>query len=157
MNKKKGFNKNNTNFNSFLKDYEQNPNTKKEQASKETIIDSSTTMNIANNVTTSNDIIDIDDYPDIATWNKEITRNKDVSTNIDDKYGITKINPKIPTITTIGLERKRDRDDVNEKDRLIDPANQEEIDAAYHNRYKLTDQTSFFHNRRKLKKSKKSK
>jgi hypothetical protein len=35
MNKKKGFSKNNTNFNSFLKDYEQNPNRKKEQTSKE--------------------------------------------------------------------------------------------------------------------------
>ena len=156
MNKRKGFNKNKTNFNSFLKDYEQNPNSKKEQTTKEDIIGSST-LNMANNVKTSNDIIDIDDSPDIATWNKEVTRNKVVSNNTDNKYRITKINPKIPTITTIGLERKRDRDDVNEKDRLIDPANQEEIDAAYHNRYKLTDQTSFFHNRRKLKKSKRSK
>ena len=147
MNKKKGFKKNKTNFNSFLKDYEQNQNKKKEQTSKEDLIASST-LNIANNVKTSNDIIDIDDSPDIATWNKEVTRNKVVSNNTDNKYGITKINPKIPTITTIGLERKRDRDDVNEKDRLIDPANQDEIDAAYHNRYKLTDQTSFFHNKR---------
>lgn len=146
MNKKKSYKKNKTNFNSFLKDYEENQNKKKEQTSKEDVIASST-LKIANNVKTSNDIIDIDDSPDIATWNKEITRNKDVSTNIDDKYGITKINPKIPTITTIRLERRIDRDD-NKKDRLIDPANQQEIDAAYHAGDKLTDQASFFHNKR---------
>ena len=146
MNKKKGFKKNKTNFNSFLKDYEQNQNKKKEQTSKEDVIASST-LNIANNVKTSNDIIDIDDSPDIATWNKEVTRNKVVSNNTDNKYGITKINPKIPTITTIGLERRIDRDD-NKKDRLIDPANQQEIDAAYHAGDKLTDQASFFHNKR---------
>jgi hypothetical protein len=75
MNKKKGFSKSNTNFNSFLNDYEQNPNRKKEQTSKESTIASST-VNIGNNLTkTSNDIIDIDDSPDIATWNK-VTRNK---------------------------------------------------------------------------------
>lgn len=147
MNKKKGFKKNKTNFNSFLKDYEQNQNKKKEQTSKEDVIASST-LNIANNVKTSNDIIDIDDSPDIATWNKEVTRNKVVSNNIDNKYRITKINPKIPTITTIGLERKIDGDDDNKKDRLIDPANQQEIDAAYHAGNKLTDQASFFHNKR---------
>lgn len=146
MNKKKGFKKNKTNFNSFLKDYEQNQNKKKEQTSKEDVIASST-LNIANNVKTSNDIIDIDDSPDIATWNKEVTRNKIVSNNTDNKYRITKINPKIPTITTIGLERRIDRDD-NKKDRLIDPANQQEIDAAYHAGDKLTDQASFFHNKR---------
>lgn len=146
MNKKKGFKKNKTNFNSFLKDYEQNQNKKKEQTSKEDVIASST-LNIANNVKTSNDIIDIDDSPDIATWNKEVTRNKIVSNNTDNKYRITKINPKIPTITTIRLERRIDRDD-NKKDRLIDPANQQEIDAAYHAGDKLTDQASFFHNKR---------
>ena len=151
MNKKKGFKKNKTNFNSFLKDYEQNQNKKKEP-SKEDVIASST-LNIANNVKTS---IDIDDSPDIATWNKEVTRNKVVSNNTDNKYRITKINPKIPTITTIGLERKIDGDDDNKKDRLIDPANQQEIDAAYHAGNKLTDQASFFHNKRKLKKSKES-
>ena len=143
MNKKEGFIKKNSNFNSFLKDYEQNPNTKKEQTSKEFIIASST-LNIANNAKTSDDIIDIDDSPDIATWKKEITRNKDVSNNIDNKYRIIKINPKIPTITTIGLERKREEDDDNEKDQLIDPANQQEIDNAYHADIKLTDQVSFF-------------
>ena len=115
-------------------------------------------MNIGNNLTkTSNDIIDIDDSPDIATWNKEVTRNKNVSNNIDNKYRITKINPKIPTITTIGLERKREGVVDNEKDHIIDPANQQETEAAYHAGVKLTDQTSFFHNnKRKLNKSKKS-
>lgn len=34
MNKKKGFNKNKTNFNSFLKDYEQNQNKKKDKHQK---------------------------------------------------------------------------------------------------------------------------
>ena len=146
MNKKKGFSKSNTN--SFVKDSEQNLYTNKEQTSKES------TMNfkpdLTNTAKTTNDIIDIDDSPDIATWNKEVTRNKDVLDNIDNKYIITKINPKIPTITTIGLERKREED--NEKDHLIDPANQREIDNAYHDGDKLTDQANFFHNKRKLNK-----
>jgi hypothetical protein len=150
MNKKEGFIKKIVTLILFL-DYEQNPNTKKEQTSKELIIASST-LNITNNAKTSDDIIDIDDSPDMATWNKEVTINKDVLNNIDNKYRITKINPKIPTITTIGLERKREEDDDNEKDQLIDPANQQEIDNAYHAGIKLTDQVSFFHNKRKKSK-----
>jgi hypothetical protein len=99
----------------------------------------------------------MDDSQDIATCNKEVTRNKDVSNNIDNKYTITKINPKIPTITTIGLEIKREGDVDNKKDHIIDPANQQEIETAYHAGVKLTDQVSFFHNnKRKLNKSKKS-
>lgn len=150
MNKKKGFSKSNTNFNnSFLKDAEQNPYTNKEQTSKESTM--AFKPDLTNTSKTTNDIIDIDDSPDIATWNKEVTRNKDSSENINNKYRITKINPKIPTITTIGLERKREEED-NEKDHLIDPANQQEIDNAYHEDDKLTDQANFFHNKRKLNK-----
>ncbi|MDF2736567.1 MAG: hypothetical protein K0S93_423 [Nitrososphaeraceae archaeon] len=150
MNKKKGFSKSNTNFNnSFRNDSKQNPYTNKEQTSKESIMDFK--PDLTNTAKTTNDIIDIDDSPDIATWNKEVTRNKDVSDNIDNKYIITKINPKIPTITTtMGLERKREEN--NEKDHLIDPANQREIDNAYHDGDILTDQASFFHNKRKLNK-----
>jgi hypothetical protein len=150
MNKKKGFSKSNTNFNnSFRNDSKQNPYTNKEQTSKESIMDFK--PDLTNTAKTTNDIIDIDDSPDIATWNKEVTRNKDVSDNIDNKYIITKINPKIPTITTtIGLERKREEN--NEKDHLIDPANQREIDNAYHDGDKLTDQANFFQNKRKLNK-----
>ena len=150
MNKKKGFSKSNTNFNNTsLKDAEQNPYTNKEQTSKESTM--AFKPDLINTAKTTNDIIDIDDSPDIATWNKEVTRNKDVSDNIDNKYIITKINPKIPTITTtIGLERKREEN--NEKDHLIDPANQREIDNAYHDGDKLTDQAKFFHNKRKLNK-----
>ena len=146
MNKKKGFSKSNTN--SFLKDSEQNPYTNKEQTSKESTMDFK--PDLTNTAKTTNDIIDIDDSPDIATWNKEVTRNKDIPDNIDNKYIITKINPKIPTITTIGLERKREED--NEKDHLIDPANQREIDNAYHDGDKLTDKANFFHNKRKSNK-----
>jgi len=150
MNKKKGFSKSNTNFNnSFLKDAEQNPYTNKEQTSKESTM--AFKPDSTNTAKTTNDIIDIDDSPDIATWNKEVTRNKDSSENIDNKYRITQINPKIPTITTIGLERKREEED-NDKDHLIDPANQREIDNAYHDGDKLTDQANFFHNKRKLNK-----
>jgi hypothetical protein len=150
MNKKKGFSKSNTNFNnSFRNDSKQNPYTNKEQTSKESIMDFK--PDLTNTAKTTNDIIDIDDSPDIATWNKEVTRNKDVSDNIDNKYIITKINPKIPTITTtMGLERKREEN--NEKDHLIDPANQREIDNAYHDGDKLTDQANFFQNKRKLNK-----
>ena len=145
MNKKKGFSKSNTN--SFLKDSEQNPYTNKEQTSKESTMDFK--PDLTNTAKTTNDIIDIDDSPDIATWNKEVTRNKDIPDNIDNRYIITKINPKIPTLTTMGLERKREED--NEKDHLIDPANQREIDNAYHDGDKLTDQANFFHNKRKIK------
>ena len=149
MNKKKGFSKSNTNYNnSFLKDSEQNPYTNKEQTSKESTM--AFKPDLTNTSKKTNDIIDIDDSPDIATWNKEVTRNRDSSGNIDKKYRITKINPKIPTSTTIGLERKREED--NEKDHLIHPANQREIDNAYHDGDILTDQTSFFHNKRKLNK-----
>lgn len=150
MNKKKGFSKSNTNFNNTsLKDAEQNPYTNKEQTSKESTM--AFKPDLTNTSKKTNDIIDIDDSPDIATWNKEVTRNKDVSDNIDNKYIITKINPKIPTITTtIGLERKREEN--NEKDHLIDPANQREIDNAYHDGDKLTDQANFFQNKRKLNK-----
>src|ERR687898_976834 len=146
MNKKKGFSKSNTN--SFLKDSEQNPYTNKEQTSKESTMDFK--PDLTNTAKKTNDIIDIDDSPDIATWNKEVTRNKDIPDNIDNKYIITKINPKIPTLTTIGLERKREED--NEKDHLIDPANQREIDNAYHDGDKLTDKANFFHNKRKSNK-----
>jgi hypothetical protein len=150
MSKKKGVSKINTNFNSsFLKDFEQYPNTNKAQTSKESTMASN--LDLTNTAKTSNDIIDIDDSPDIATWNKEVTRNKSGSENIDNKYRITKINPKIPTITTIGLERKREEND-NEKNFLIDPANHQEIDNAHHDGDKLTDQASFFHNKRKSNK-----
>lgn len=150
MNKKKGFSRTNTNFNSsFLKDSEQYPNTNKPQASKESAMASN--LDLTNTAKTSNDIIDIDDSPDIATWNKEVTRNKSGSDNIDNKDRITKKNPKIPTITTIGLERKIEEND-NEKDFIIDPANRQEIDNAHYDGDKLTDQASFFHNKRKLKK-----
>lgn len=150
MNKKKGFSKSNTNFNNTsLKDAEQNPYTNKEQTSKESTM--AFKPDLTNTAKTTNDIIDIDDSPDIATWNKEVTRNRDSSENIDNKYRITKTNPKIPTITTIGLERKREEKD-NEKDHLIDPANQREIDNAYHDGDKLTDKANFFHNKRKLNK-----
>src|SRR5687767_1738098 len=124
-----------------------NPNTKKQHKSRKDYTSNNTsTMDVTNDPKTTNDIIDIDDSPDIATWNKEVTRNKDVLDNINNKYIITKINHKIPTITTIGLERKREED--NEKDHLIDPANQREIDNAYHDGDKLTDQANFFHNKR---------
>ncbi len=155
MKKKKGFSKSNTTFNnSFLKDSEQNPYTNKEQTSKESTM--AFKPELTNTAKTTNDIIDIDDSPDIATWNKEVTRNKDVSDNTHNKYRITKINPKIPTITTIGLERKREgeeeEEEDNEKDHLIDPANQREIDNVYHDGDKLTDQANFFHKKRKLNK-----
>jgi hypothetical protein len=156
MNKKKRFSKSNTNVNnSFLKDSEQNPYTNKERTSKESTMASN--RDLTNTAKSSNDIIDIDDSPDIATWNKEVTRNKNISENIDNKYRITKINPKISTITTIGLERKRgggeeEEENNNKKDHLIDPANQQDIDNAYHDGDKLTDQTSFFDNKRKLNK-----
>ena len=116
-------------------------------------------MDVTNDAKTSKDIIDIDDSPDVATWNKEVTRNKDhiakdikVSKETKNKYRITKISPEIPPTTTIGL-RREDNDD---KDDQVDPANQKDVDKIYNTGGKLTDQANLFNNRRKFTKNQKS-
>ena len=107
----------------------------------------------------SNDIIDIDDSPDVATWNKEVTRNKDHITKdprrseeTNKKNRNTKNTPKIPPTTTIGL-RKENNDD---KDDQVDPANQKDLDKIYNSGGKLTDQANLFNNKRKLTKKQKN-
>ena len=106
----------------------------------------------------TNDIIDIDDSPDVATWNKEVTRNKDHMTKdtrrseeTNEKYRNTKSTPEIPPTTTIGL-RKENNDD---KDDQVDPANQKDLDKIYNSGGKLTDQANLFNNKRKFNKSQK--
>ena len=107
----------------------------------------------------TNDIIDIDDSPDVATWNKEVTRNKDHMTKdtrrseeTNEKYRNTKSTPEIPPTTTIGL-RKENNDD---KDDQVDPANQKDLDKIYNSGGKLTDQANLFNNKRKFNKSQKN-
>ena len=126
-----------------------NPNTKKQHKSRK---DNTFTMDVTNDAKTFNDIIDIDDSPDVATWNKEVTRNKDhiakdikVSEETKNKYRITKIHPEIPSTTTIGLRRE----DNDNKDNQVDPANQKDVDRIYNSGGKLTDDANLFNNKRK--------
>ena len=134
-----------------------NPNTKKQHKSRK---DNISTMDVTNDAKTSNDIIDIDDSPDVATWNKEVTRNKDhiakdikVSEETKNKYRITKIHPEIPPTTTIGLRRE----DNDNKDNQVDPANQKDVDRIYNSGGKLTDDANLFNNKRKYTRNQKSK
>lgn len=120
--------------------------------------DNISTMGIENESKTSNDIIDIDDSPDVATWNKEVTRNKEqvvkdikVSEESRNKFRISKISPQIPPTTTVGLRRE----DNEEKDDHIDPANQKEVDKIHNSGGKLTDHANLFNNKRKDSKTKK--
>jgi hypothetical protein len=153
MKDKKKFKKNNNNnsYNSFIEENEENSNSANEQALKESTI--AHNQDLTDKTKISNEIIDIDDSPDVATWNKEVIRNKGISEEINNNYKLTNINPNIPPITTIGLERKQEVQD-KEKFRLIDPANQQEIDDVYKDGDKLTDNANFFHDKRKLNKNK---
>lgn len=117
------------------------------------------TMDVTNDAKTSKDIIDIDDSPDVATWNKEVTRNKDhiekdikVSEETKNKYRITKMSLEIPPTTTIGLRRE----DSDNKDDQVDPANQKDVDKIYNSGGKLTDQANLFNNKRELTKKQKN-
>jgi hypothetical protein len=155
---KERFNKNNNNNNNNnlnnsditennnYDNNKENPNSVKE-------ITPSSNQDLTNNTNISNEIIDIDDSPDVATWNKEVTRKKGTLQNHDNNYILTKINPTIPKITTIGLARKKQVKDI-EKFSFIDPANQQDIDKAYTNGDILTDKTSFLDDKRKSNKNK---
>src|SRR5215204_6439401 len=124
-----------------------NPKTKKQHKSRK---DNISTMGIENESKTSNGIIDIDDSPDVATWNKEVTRNKEhvvqdikVSEETKNKFRISKSSPQIPpTTTTVGLRRE----DNEENDDHIDPANQKEVDKIHKSGGKLTDHANLFNN-----------
>ena len=134
-----------------------NPNTKKQPKSRK---HNTSTMDVTNDAKTSNEIIDIDDSPDVATWNKEVTRNKDhiakdikISEETKNKYRITKIHPEIPPTTTIGLRRE----DNDNKDNQVDPANQKDVDRIYNSGGKLTDDANLFNNKRKYTRNQKDK
>ncbi len=125
------------------------PNTIKQGKLKE---DNIFTKDLTSNTKTFNDIIDIDDSPDVATWNKEVTRYKDhtkdsiISEEMNKKYTNS---PKIPPTTTIGL-RKENND--NEDDQ-VDPANQQDLNEIFNSGGKLTDQANLFNSKRKLPKN----
>jgi hypothetical protein len=126
-----------------------NPNTKKQHRSrKDNTSNKTSTMDVTNDPKTSNDIIDIDDSPDVATWNKEVTRNKD---HIAKDIKI--IHPEIPPTTTIGLRRE----DNDNKDNQVDPANQKDVDRIYNSGGKLTDDANLFNNKRKYTRNQKGK
>ena len=125
------------------------PNTIKQGKLKE---DNIFTKDLTSNTKTFNDIIDIDDSPDVATWNKEVTRYKDhtkdsiISEEMNEKYTNS---PKIPPTTTIGL-RKENND--NEDDQ-VDPANQQDLNEIFNSGEKLTDQANLFNSKRKFPKN----
>ena len=125
------------------------PNTIKQGKPKE---DNIFTKDLTSNTKKFNDIIDIDDSPDVATWNKEVTRYKDhtkdsiISEEMNEKYTNS---PKIPPTTTIGL-RKENND--NEDDQ-VDPANQQDLNEIFNSGGKLTDQANLFNSKRKLPKN----
>jgi hypothetical protein len=154
MKDKKNFKKNNNNnsYNSFIEENKENHNSANEQAPKETTM--AQYQDLTNKTKISNEIIDIDDSPDVATWNKEVTRNKAISEEINNNYKLTDINPNIPPIATIGLERKQEVEDKEKFRLMIDPANQQEIDDVYKDGDKLTDNANFFYDKRKLNKNK---
>ncbi len=146
-------NQSNTKSNtSFSENNKLSPNTIKQRKSRE---DNTFTKDITSNRKTLNDIIDIDDSPDVATWNKEVTRYKDhntkdsiISEEMNEKYRVTN-SPKIPPTTTIGL-RKENND--NEDDQ-VDPANQQDLNEIFNSGGKLTDQANLFNSKRKLPKN----
>lgn len=113
--------------------------------------DNESTKDITNDSKTSNSIIDIDDSPDVATWNKEVTRTKEhfvndmkISEETKNKDRISNISSKIPPTTTLGLRRE----DNEDPDDQIDPANQKDLDKIYNSGNKLTDHADLFKNKK---------
>lgn len=151
-------NQSNTKSNtSFSENSKLSPNTIKHRKLRE---ENTLTKDITSNRKILNDIIDIDDSPDVATWNKEVTRNKDhiakdikISEETKNKYRITKLHPEIPPTTTIGLRRE----DNDNKDNQVDPANQKDVDRIYNSGGKLTDDANLFNNKRKYTRNQKGK
>jgi hypothetical protein len=94
----------------------------------------SSVVHITKSDNTSKDIIDITDTPDVAVWNKSVQKKNSMANHLKEReYG------EAQTIG-IGLRKKQRNNDDDLKDsRIIDPANQREMDDVVNSGDTLTD------------------
>jgi hypothetical protein len=94
----------------------------------------SSVVHITKSDNTSKDIIDITDTPDVAVWNKSVQKKNSMTNHLKEReYG------EAQTIG-IGLRKKQRNNDDDLKDsRIIDPANQREMDDVVNSGDTLTD------------------
>jgi hypothetical protein len=99
--------------------------------------DSSSVIDITKYGNISKGILDITDTPDVAVWNKSVQIKSDVANMV--KRPKERENGGAQTIG-IGLRKERNKDDDDkESSTIIDPANQEDIDAVVNSGSTLTD------------------
>jgi hypothetical protein len=97
--------------------------------------DSSSVIDITKYGNISKGILDITDTPDVAVWNKSVQIKSNVESMV--KYPKERENGEAQTIG-IGLRKEQSKDD-EESPTIIDPANQEDIDAVVNSGSTLTD------------------
>jgi len=99
--------------------------------------DSSSVIDITTYGNISKGILDITDTPDVAVWNKSVQIKSNVESML--KYPKERENGEAQTIG-IGLRKEQSKDDDDkESPTIIDPANQEDIDAVVNSGSTLTD------------------
>jgi hypothetical protein len=99
--------------------------------------DSSSVIDITKYGNISKGILDITDTPDVAVWNKSVQIKSNVESMV--KYPKERENGEAQTIG-IGLRKEQSKDDDDkESPTIIDPANQEDIDAVVNSGSTLTD------------------
>jgi hypothetical protein len=99
--------------------------------------DSSSVIDITKYGNISKGILDITDTPDVAVWNKSVQIKSNVESML--KYPKERENGEAQTIG-IGLRKEQSKDDDDkESPTIIDPANQEDIDAVVNSGSTLTD------------------
>jgi hypothetical protein len=99
--------------------------------------DSSSVIDITKYGSISKGILDITDTPDVAVWNKSVQIKSNVESMV--KYPKERENGEAQTIG-IGLRKEQSKDDDDkESPTIIDPANQEDIDAVVNSGSTLTD------------------
>jgi hypothetical protein len=99
--------------------------------------DSSSVIDITKYGNISKGILDITDTPDVAVWNKSVQIKSNVESMV--KHPKERENGEAQTIG-IGLRKEQSKDDDDkESPTIIDPANQEDIDAVVNSGSTLTD------------------
>jgi hypothetical protein len=99
--------------------------------------DSSSVIDITKYGNISKGILDITDTPDVAVWNKSVQIKSNVESMV--KHLKERENGEAQTIG-IGLRKEQSKDDDDkESPTIIDPANQEDIDAVVNSGSTLTD------------------
>jgi hypothetical protein len=93
----------------------------------------SSVVNITKSDNISRDILDITETPDVAVWNKSVQKKNSMANHLKEReYG------EAQTIG-IGLRKKQRKNDDDNKDSIIDPANQREMDDVVNSGDTLTD------------------